>query len=101
MKYRPAVTALAMVAMLTMLVNIAPAFAQAPQGWKMRTDRSSSASDPDGSGSNKFVTMGTGFHATNPQAAVYYNPANTASGSYTLKGTFTLVKTGGHSEYYG
>ena len=45
--------------------------------------------------------MGTGFHATNPQAAVYWNPANTASGAYTLKGTFTLMKPSGHTNYYG
>ena len=45
--------------------------------------------------------MGTGFHATNPQAAVYWNPANTATGNYTLKGTFTLMKPSGHTNYYG
>jgi hypothetical protein len=77
-------------------------FAQAaPKGWKMRVDRSTSASDPDAAGAIKFVTMGTGFHATNPQAAVYWNPANTASGNYTLKGTFTLMKPSGHTNYYG
>ena len=61
----------------------------------------SSGFDPDSSGQIKFVTMGTGFHATNPQAAVYWNPANTASGTYTLKGTFTLMKPSGHVNYYG
>ena len=76
-------------------------FAQAPAGWKMRVDRSSSASDPDASGSIKFVAMGAGFHATNPQAAVYWNPANTAAGAYTLKATFTLMKPSGHTNYYG
>jgi hypothetical protein len=45
--------------------------------------------------------MGSGFHATNPQAAVYYNPANTATGNYTLKGTFVLQKPSGHTNYYG
>lgn len=75
--------------------------AQAPKGWKMRVDRSTEASDPDGSGEIKFVSMGTGFHATNPQAAVYWNPANTATGSYTLKGTFILQKPSGHNNYYG
>lgn len=75
--------------------------AQAPKGWKMRIDRSPSASDPDGTGSISFVTMGSGFHATNPAAAVYYNPANTATGTYTLKGTFTLMKPSGHTNYYG
>ncbi len=76
-------------------------FAQAPKGWKMRVDRSASASDPDASGGISFVTSGAGFHATNPQAAVYWNPANTATGTYTLKGTFTLMKPSGHTNYYG
>jgi hypothetical protein len=67
----------------------------------VRADRSASASDPDGAGAIKFVTMGTGFHATNPQAAVYWNPANTATGNYTVKGTFTLIKPSGHTNYYG
>jgi hypothetical protein len=87
---------LALVALLAL-----PLVAQAPQGWKVRSDRSTSATDPDGAGEIKFVTMGSGFHATNPQAAVYWNPANTVSGSYTLKGTFTLMKPSGHNNYYG
>jgi hypothetical protein len=41
------------------------------------------------------------MHAVNPQAAVYWNPSNTASGNYTLKGTFTLMKPSGHTNYYG
>jgi len=50
--------------------------------------------------------MGSGFHATNPQAAVFWNPANTATGScrgctYTLAGTFTLMKPSPHNNYYG
>src|SRR5438045_6776828 len=67
----------------------------------MRVDRSTNAQDPDATGPIKFVTMGTGFHATNPQAAVYWNPANTATGAYTVKGTFTLMKPSGHTNYYG
>jgi hypothetical protein len=86
------------------IVGIAAAallLAQAPKGWKMRVDRSASATDPDAPGDIKFVTQGSGFHATNPQAAIYWNPANTASGAYTLKGTFTLMKPSGHTNYYG
>src|SRR6202047_1070553 len=83
------------------LAVFAPLVAQTPQGWKMRVDRSRAASDPDAPGDIKFVTMGSGFHATNPQAAVYWNPANTATGAYTLKGTFTLMKPSGHTNYYG
>src|ERR1700730_4056905 len=80
---------------------LTPLTAQAPKGWKVRLDRSTEASDPDASGSIKFVTMGTGFHATNPQAATYWNPADTASGAYTLKGTFTLMRPSSHANYYG
>lgn len=83
------------------LVAITAVFAQAPKGWKMRVDRSASAADPDAPGPIKFVTMGTGFHATNPQAAVYWNPTNTATGVYTVKGTFTLMKPSDHTNYYG
>ncbi len=78
-----------------------PLAAQAPKDWKIRVDRSTSASDPDGAGDIKFVTMGKGFHATNPKAAVYYNPANTATGAYTLKASFKLMKPSGHPNYYG
>src|SRR6266404_1196339 len=83
------------------LCALAPLIAQTPPGWKMRVDRSTAASDPDAPGDIKFVTSGSGFHATNPQAAVYWNPANTAAGAYTLKGTFTLMKPSGHNNYYG
>jgi hypothetical protein len=83
------------------LLAVASLAAQSPKGWKVRADRSTSASDPDAAGNIKFVTMGTGFHATNPQAAIYWNPANTAMGSYTLKGTFVLQKPSGHTNFYG
>ena len=82
-------------------LTVAGLSAQTPAGWKQRLDRSTSASDPDAAGAVKFVTMGTGFHATNPTAAVYWNPANTATGNYTVKGTFRLVKPSNHTNYYG
>ena len=89
------------VAALALLATQPLAGQAAPKGWKERVDRSTSAQDPDASGTIKFVTMGKGFHATNPQAAVYWNPANTAAGVYTLKGTFTLVQPSSHTNYYG
>jgi hypothetical protein len=94
MTRRVHIVALALIATTSLL-------AQAPKGWLMRVDRSSRASDPDAGGAIKFVTMGSGFHATNPLAAVYWNPANTVTGNYTLKGTFTLMKPSGHTNYYG
>jgi hypothetical protein len=86
---------------LLALIVIVPLVAQAPKGWRVRADRSTSASDPDAAGAIKFVTMGSGFHATNPQAAIFWNPSNTMSGTYSLKGTFTLMKPSGHVNYYG
>ena len=80
---------------------VTPLVAQGPKGWKVRADRSTSASDPDAAGTIKFMAMGNGFHAINPQAAVYWNPANTASGTYTVKGTFMLMKPSNHTNYYG
>src|SRR3954453_9872964 len=79
----------------------APLVAQAPKGWKVRADKSTAASDPDAAGEIKFTTAGSGFHAVNPSAAVYWNPSNTATGTYTVKGTFTLNKPSGHANYYG
>jgi hypothetical protein len=86
---------------LAALLAIAPAFAQAPKGWKLHSDHSADASDPDAPGANKFVVSGSGFHATNAMAAIYWNPANTVTGNYTLKGTFKLIKSTGYDEYYG
>jgi hypothetical protein len=83
------------------LAGAAVLAAQPPAGWRMRVDRSTSASDPDAPGAIKFVVEGSGYHATNPQAAVYWNPSMTANGTYTLKGTFTLMKPSGHTNYYG
>ncbi len=83
------------------LVAGAQLFAQAPKGWKMRVDRSTAAADPDSVGSIRFDTAGAGFHAVNPQAAVYWNPANVATGTYTIKAAFTLLKPSGHTNYYG
>lgn len=80
----------------------APALAQkAPEGWQMRIDRSTNANDPDEVPTVQFTQMGRGFHVTTGPAAVLYNSKNTASGTYTLKGTFHLMKPSGHLNYYG
>lgn len=89
---------------LTLLVGVLSVVslsAQGAPGWKMRADRSTSAADPDGSGPIKFEAMGNGFHATNPQAATYFKPGTTATGNYSLKADFTLLKPSGHTNYYG
>lgn len=92
--------AAAVIAAVAMLAGI-PAQAQVPAGWKARMDGSNRASDPDGKGQISLVAEKGGYHATNPQAAAYWNPANTAAGNYSLKGTFTVLRPTSHAEYYG
>ena len=75
--------------------------AQAPAGWQMRLDQSTNPADPDKTPSVKFTQMGPGFHVTTGPAAVFWNPKNTASGTYTLRGTFHLMQPSGHVNYYG
>lgn len=99
MKRHFSVAALALALAIPALA--APALAQAPEGWQLRVDRSTNAADPDDSPDVKFSRMEPGFHVTTGPAAVLYHPGNTASGAYTLKGTFHLMKPSGHNNYYG
>ena len=92
---RPAVIA------VLALIAVVPLLGQVPKGWMLRVDRSTEASDPDAPGPIKLVPTGSGFHVATPQAAVFWNPANMATGNYTLKATFTLNKSTGYLEYYG
>ena len=80
---------------------IASVGAQAPSGWKLHIDRSADATDPDAAGAIKFTTSGSGFHAVNPQAAIYWNPANRAAGNYAVEAKFTLLEPSNHTNYYG
>lgn len=80
---------------------VAPLGAQTVDGWKVRIDKSQSASDPDDTPDLKFVAAGKGFRATGGPAGTFWNPANSGTGNYTLKGTFTLMKPSGHVNYYG
>ena len=83
------------------LLAAATLSAQSPKGWKLRADNSARASDPDGAGAIKFFEEKGGFHATNPQAATYWNPANTTAGNYSLKGTFSVLRPTSHAEFFG
>jgi len=80
---------------------VAPVAAQTPAGWKVHIDRSQNAQDPDDKSGVMFMSMGKGFHVSGGPAGTYWNAANTATGNYTLKGTFTLVKPSNHTNYYG
>ncbi|MEQ1756855.1 MAG: hypothetical protein ABL986_00955 [Vicinamibacterales bacterium] len=89
-------------AVVLVSISAATLMAQAgPTGWKLRIDESTSASDPDGSGSVRFTSTNGGVRAVTPQAAVFWQPVATATGTYTLKGTFALNEPSNHSNYYG
>jgi hypothetical protein len=52
----------------------------------------------------KLAKMGDGLHVTTGPAVAYWNPANKASGNYTVKATFTEAKYMGlnnHPHPYG
>lgn len=65
-------------------------------GWTGRTDKS--AQDIKNA---KFVKMGSGLHVTAGPPAIYWMPESKASGSYTVKATFTQTKAPTHPEAYG
>lgn len=48
----------------------------------------------------KFYPMGGGIHVTAGPAGIYWNPANTAEGVYTVSATFAQSKSA-HPEAYG
>jgi hypothetical protein len=77
------------------------AAAQAPEGWKVRIDRSQSAQDPDDTPELKVMRMGTGFHVVGGPAGTFWRPAETATGTYRVTASFTLMRPSGHVNYYG
>jgi hypothetical protein len=88
-------------AVATVALATATLSAQSTAGWKQRIDASTDASDPDPAGEVKFTAIPGGFQTSNPKAAVFYNPANTATGNYTLKGTFSQNARSSHVNYIG
>ena len=83
------------------LLIAAPLAAQAPAGWQMRVDQSTNAADPDDVPDVTFPEVSNGFRVSTGPAVTLWNPANTASGSYTLNGTFTMHEPSSHANYYG
>jgi hypothetical protein len=78
-----------------------PLAAQAPEGWRMRVDRSENGEDPDDRPDLTVVTRGKGFQVTGGPAGTFWHPSRTAMGNYTARATFTLVKPSSHTNYYG
>ena len=73
------------------------------QGWTGKIDASSTR---QGRVLNdaKFAQEGSGFHVTTGPAVTFWNPANTASGDYTVKATFLepkFMELNSHAHSYG
>ncbi len=83
------------------LMIAAPLAAQAPAGWQMRLDESTSAADPDDVPDVTVTAASNGFQVGTGPAVVMWNPTNTTTGAYTLKGTFRMLEPSGHNNYYG
>ena len=65
---------------------VVPLSAQSPAGWRVHTDRSQNAQDPDNTPNLAFKAMGKGLHVVSGPAGTFWNPANTATGNYILRG---------------
>ena len=83
------------------LLIAAPLAAQAPAGLRLRLDHSTNADDPDDVPTVGVTRSGDGFQVRTGPAVTAWNSDNTAMGSYTLKGTFSLLEPSGHVNYYG
>jgi hypothetical protein len=72
-------------------------------GWTAKVDASEEAKGLKVADA-KFAAMGTGFHVTTGPAITYWNPANKATGNYTVKATFDEAKfmsLNDHAHPYG
>jgi hypothetical protein len=72
-------------------------------GWTGRIDANEMANNMKLEDA-KLVTMGSGMHVTTGPSVAYWNPANTASGDYTVKATFAereYMSLNNHPHPYG
>ena len=83
------------------LMLASPLSAQAPMGLQMRLDQSTMANDPDDVPDVTITSVANGFEVRTGPAAVIWNPSNTATGTYALRGTFRLLERSNHTNYYG
>ena len=83
------------------LMIAAPLAAQSSAGLQLRLDRSTNANDPDDVPTVTVADVGSGFQINTGPAVTAWKANNTASGTYTLSGTFTLIQPSGHVNYYG
>lgn len=69
-----------------------------PDGWMLRFDPARRPPPPKPSDVN-FRAMGTGWHLTSGPAALYYRPADNATGDYSVSATISQAKSMNHEAY--
>jgi hypothetical protein len=89
-----------LMAFLALMIAV-PLTAQSSAGLQLRLDHSTSADDPDDVPEVTVADVGSGFQINTGPAVTAWNSNNTASGTYTLSATFTLIQPSGHVNYYG
>ena len=89
-----------LMAVLALMIAV-PLAAQSSDGLQLRVDRSTDANDPDDVPEVTVADVGSGFQINTGPAVTGWNSSNTASGTYTLSGRFTLIQPSGHVNYYG
>ena len=88
--------------LIMFIIGFATPFLAEAQDWQVRVDRSENAADPDDTPELDFPPMGaTGFHSIGGPAGTFWMADQTATGDYTLSGTFTLNEPSSHANFYG
>ena len=67
-----------------------------PDGWRHRFDLPGMKLE-----TTRVMQHGGDMHITSGPPGIYYNPVNTATGEYVVKGTFVQLAQGEHREGYG
>lgn len=83
------------------LLLAVPAAIHAQDNLTIRVDRSTNAADPDDVPDVTVTPIPGGIEIHTGPAAVLFDENATASGEYTLSGTFTLLEPSSHTNYYG
>ena len=90
------------VLLFALIVGLAAPLVAEAQSWQVRVDRSESASDPDNTPDLEFMGMGgSGFHSVGGPAGTFWMAGQTATGDFTLSGTFALNEPSSHTNFYG
>jgi hypothetical protein len=98
---RPFSVALLVLSLVAPLAVATPLVAQAPEGLRMRVDRSVNPADPDDVPEVQVTTVPNGIRVATGPAVMLWRDDQRATGNYTLSARFTLEQPSSHRNYYG